>query len=126
MLSIDQLEEFRAEEAAHIGLCWDALRELGADPTCVSPMADTNAVASLGLMQILADPRMTIVQSLHAIHVAELADNDGWQLLIKIARKMGQNDMAARFDRAVEEEDRHLAALRKWMEQLCLKEAGVA
>jgi hypothetical protein len=125
MLSMDQLQQFRAEEAAHIGLCWDALRQLGADPTCVTPLADTNAVASIGLMQVIADPRMTVAQSLHAIHVAELADNDGWQLLIKLARKMGQDDIAGRFQIALEEEDRHLAALRTWMEQICLDEAGV-
>jgi hypothetical protein len=125
MLSVDQLQQFRAEEAAHIGLCWDALRQLGADPTCVTPMADTNAVVSLGLMQVIADPRMTVGQSLHAIHVAELADNDGWQLLIKLTREMGQDDMAARFQAALEEEDRHLASLRTWMEQICLDEAGV-
>ena len=125
MLSSDQLEQFRAAEAAHIGICWDALRQLGADPTCVTPMADTNAVASIGLMQIIADPRMSIAQSLHAIHIAELADNDGWQLLIKLAREMGQDDMADRFETALEEENRHLAALRTWMEQICLDEAGV-
>jgi hypothetical protein len=125
MLSADQLQQFRAEEAAHIGLCWDALRQLGADPTCVTPMADINAVASIGLMQVIADPRMTVAQSLHAIHVAELADNDGWQLLIKVAREMGQDDIADRFQTALEEENRHLAALRTWMEQICLEEAGV-
>ncbi|HKT35042.1 MAG TPA: hypothetical protein VJR03_09435 [Nitrospira sp.] len=124
MLSVDQLQQFRAEEAAHIGVCWDALRQLGADPTCVTPMADTNAVASIGLMQIIADPRMTVAQSLHAIHVAELADNDGWQLLIKLASEMGQDDMAGRFQTALEEENRHLSALRTWMEQICMHEAG--
>jgi len=126
MLSIDQLQQFRADEAAHIGLCWDALRQLGADPTCVTPMADTNAVASIGLLQIITDPRMTIAQSLHAIHVAELADNDGWTLLIKMAKEMGQDDMAGRFRQALAEEDKHLAALRQWMEQICLSEAGAA
>ena len=125
MLSLDQLQQFRAEEAAHIGMCWDALRQLGADPTCVTPLADTDAVASIGLMQVIADPRMTVAQSLHAIHVAELADNDGWQLLIKVARKMGQADLADLFQTALEEEDRHLAAFRTWMEQICLYEAGV-
>ena len=125
MLSVDQLQQFRAEEAAHIGLCWDALRQLGADPTVVTPMADTNAVASMGLMQLITDPRTTIAQSLHAIHVVELADNDGWQLLIKLARKMGQDDMVERFQAALKEEDRHLASLRTWMEQICLNEAGV-
>lgn len=123
-LPMEQLQQFRAEEAAHLGLCWDALRQLGADPTCVTPMADTDAVASIGLMQIITDPRMTVAQSLHAIHVAELADNDGWQLLIKLAKEMGQDDMAAQFRRALDDEDRHLAALRQWMERICLSEAG--
>ena len=124
MLSVDQLQEIRAEEAAHLGLCWDALRQLGADPTAVTPLADTNAVASIGLMQVIADPRMTIAQSLHAIHVAELTDNDGWRLLIKLAREMGQDEMAGRLQTALEEEERHLASLRTWMEQISLNEAG--
>jgi len=125
MLSMDQLQQFRAEEAAHIGICWEALRQLGADPTCVTPMADTNAVASVGLMQIITDPRMTIGQSLHAIHVAELADNDGWALLIYLTQQMGQDDMVANFRRALEEEDRHLEALRQWMKKIALSEAGL-
>jgi len=108
----------------YLGLCWDALLQLGADPTAVTPMADTNAVASIGLMQVIADPRMTIAQSLHAIHVAELVDNDGWRLLIKLARELGQDDMVGQFQTALEEEDRHLASLREWMEQICLNEAG--
>lgn len=124
-LPIEQLQQFRAEEAAHIGLVWDALRQLGADPTSVTPMADTNAVASIGLMQIISDPRMSIAQSIHAIHIAELADNDGWQILIKLAMQLGQHDMAAQFKQALAEEDRHLAVIRQVMEQMCLSEAGV-
>jgi rubrerythrin len=123
-LPIDQLNQFRAEEAAHIGLVWDALRQLGADPTCVTPMADVNAVASLGLMQIISDPRMSIAQSLHAIHIAELADNDGWQLLVKLAEEMGQREMAAEFTKALNEEDQHLAEIRRLIEQICLNEAA--
>lgn len=125
MLSLEQLQQFRAEEAAHSGICWDALRRLGADPTCVTPMADTNAVASIGLMQIITDPRMTIAQSLHAIHVAELADNDGWVLLIKLAKEMGQDELVTQFRKALHEEDRHLTALRGWMDRISLAEAGV-
>jgi len=102
----------------------DALRQLGADPTCVTPMADTNAVASIGLMQIITDPRMSIAQCLHAIHIAELADNDGWQLLIKLAQAMGQDEMASQFTAALTDEDRHLAEVRRLMEQICLGEAG--
>ena len=54
-----------------------------------------------------------------------LQDNDGWRLLIKLARELGREDMAGRLQTALEEEDRHLASLRAWMEQICLNEAGV-
>jgi rubrerythrin len=124
MIALDDLLQFRAEEAAHIGICWDALRQLGADPTCVTPMADANAMASIGLMQIITDPRMSVAQSLQAIHIAELADNDGWAQLIKVAEAMGQDDMVSTFRQALQEEDRHLQALRQWMDQICLSEAG--
>jgi hypothetical protein len=125
MVSMEQLMQFRAEEVAHIGICWDALRQLGADPTCVTPMADVNAVASNGLYQLLTDPRTTSGQSLHAIHIAELADNDGWALLINLAQQMGQDDMVQNFRRAWEEEDRHLEAVRQWMKQIELSQAGI-
>jgi rubrerythrin len=125
MIALDDLLQFRAEEAAHIGMCWDALRQVGADPTCVTPMADTNAMASIGLMQIITDPRMSVAHSLHAIHIAELADNDGWAQLIKLAEAMGQDGMVSTFRQALAEEDRHLQALRQWMNQICLSEAGV-
>ena len=61
-------------------------------------------MASIGLMQIITDPRMSIAQSLHAIHLAELADNDGRHLLITLATEMGQDDMAAEFTNALAEE----------------------
>ena len=126
MVSMEQLMQFRGEEAAHIGICWDALRQLGADPTCVTPMADVNAVASNGLYQLLTDPRTTMGQSLHAIHIAELADNDGWALLIDLAQQMGQDEMIANFRQAWKEEDRHLEALRQWRRQIELSQAGIA
>ncbi len=122
---LDDLRQFRDAEARHMALVWDAMRELGADPTAVTPMADTNAVASIGLMQIISDPRMSVSQSIHAIHVAELADHDGWELLIKLAGQLGQDDMADRFKSALTEEERHLTTIRRLAERICLTEAGV-
>ncbi|HEX2056570.1 MAG TPA: hypothetical protein VHF07_08750, partial [Nitrospiraceae bacterium] len=88
-LSIELLREFRDEEARHFALVWDAMKTLGADPTAMTPAADVNAVASSGLMQIITDPRTSVAQSLHAIHIAELADHDGWELLIKLVEELG-------------------------------------
>ena len=123
-LPIELLREFREEEARHFALVWDAMKVLGADPTAMTPGADVNAVASTGLMQVLTDPRTSVAQSLHAIHIAELADNDGWVVLIKLAEELGQDDMAGRFRKALKEEDRHLSTIRELMEKACLSEAG--
>ena len=125
-LPLDRLREFREDEARHFALVSDALKRLGADPTAETPGADVDAVASIGLMQIITDPRMSVAQSLHAIHIAELADHDGWQLLIKLADELGQDDMVRDFRHALVEEERHLATIREVMEKACLKEAGVA
>jgi hypothetical protein len=124
-LPVDQLRHFRDEEARHFALLMDAMRGLGADPTAQTPAADVNAVASIGLMQVIADPRTSVAQSLHAIHIAELADNDGWQLLIKLAEESGQDEMAEKFRQALVEEDRHLATIREALEKMCMSEAGV-
>jgi rubrerythrin len=125
-LPMDQLRKFRDEEAQHFALVWNAMKSLGADPTAVTPGADIDGVASIGLMQAITDPRTSVAQSLHAIHIAELTDHDGWKLLIKLAEELGQDDMAGTFRGALAEEERHLATIRELIEKLCMSEAGVA
>lgn len=125
-LSLDRLREFRNEEAQHFMLVMEAIKDLGADPTAVTPGADVDGVASIGLMQVINDPRTSIAQSLHAVLIAELADHDGWQLLIKLTEELGQDDMARKFRSALAEEERHLATIREFVEQSCLTEAGVS
>ena len=68
-----------------------------ADPTAMTPCANTAGVASMGIMQVITDPRTTVPQCLSAILTAELADNAGWELLIQLANEMGQDDMVAQF-----------------------------
>jgi rubrerythrin len=123
-LSLEQLLKFRNDEGRHFELLWDAMQELGADPTAQTPEADLNGTASMGWVQIVNDPRTSIAQCLHAIQMAELADHDGWELLIHVAREMGQTDMAEKFQTALLEEDQHLEAIRQVLQQTTLAEAG--
>jgi rubrerythrin len=119
--SVEQLEHFRIEEAEHFELIADCIREMGGDPTVETPSADVVGVLSSGLPKVLSDPRTTFRQGLEAILVAELADNDGWKLLIELA----PNDaMKARFYKALEQEDEHLTRVRTWLEDRVLEAAG--
>lgn len=111
----DELERFRAEELAHFGLVHEAMLKIGADPTAETPAADVIGVASLGVLEVITDPRTTLAQSLDALLTAELTDNDGWDLLIKLSRAVGHDDLAAPFEKAKKDEEIHLAAVRKWL-----------
>lgn len=78
----------------------------------------------MGLVQILTDPRTSVAQCIHAIHIAELADRDGWDLLIQLAAEAGQTDMAERLRNAMREEQHHLDTIRELMARAVLAEAG--
>jgi hypothetical protein len=92
-----------------------AMEELGADPTAITPAADVIGVASSGLLQVVTDPRTTLPQSLDALLTAELTDNDGWQMLIELARIYGKEDLVTRFQIAKAAEEVHLAEVRRWL-----------
>jgi rubrerythrin len=123
--SMEKLREIQSEEARHFKLVSDCIEALGGDPTAQTPCADIAGVESIGLLQVISDPRSTITQSLHAILVAELADNVAWDELIVLAQEMGQGDIATRFQDAVKNERDHLEHIRKWHEQATLEESRV-
>lgn len=121
-----QLRHFCDEEARHFKLVADCIESLGADPTAQTPCADVTGVESAGLMQVVSDPQTSVNQSLHAILVAELADNAGWEELIALAEELGQGDMARQFEQALDEEREHLQQVRQWHQDATLAEARMS
>lgn len=123
LVSIAVLQQFREEEAHHFHVVMQAIQQLGGDPTAQTPSADVNGVESMGLMQVLTDPRTSVSHCLHAVLTAELVDNAGWSLLIELASELGQDELLNQFRPALEEENRHLAQIRSWYEQMTLEQA---
>lgn len=121
--TLADLRRIREEEARHFLLLNQAVTSLGGDPTVQSPCADVAAVASLGILQVLTDPRTTVAQCLQAILTAELTDNDGWRMLIDLSGTLGHAEMAAAFQQALENEEEHLASVRGWLSEEVLKQA---
>lgn len=109
------LQRHHDEELRHANMLWRAITELGADPTAVTPCADLVGVESMGLAQALGDPRTDLAQGLHAILVAELTDRDSWDLLIRLAESLDQQEMLGRFREALQNEERHLMHVRLWV-----------
>ena len=124
--ALDALRQIRADEMAHFRLLCDAAVTLGADPTAQTPCGDVSATASMGLMQVVTDPRTTLAQSLYAMLTAELTDNAGWELLSELGEQSGQSAMAQQFSTALAAEERHLALVKGWLRALVANEAGTA
>jgi hypothetical protein len=121
--TLAQLREIREEELRHFLLLNGAVTSLGGDPTVMSPCADTAQVASLGILQVLTDPRTSVPQCLQAILTAELTDNDGWQMLINLAGELGFAEMATEFRGALANEEKHLTSVRGWLGEHVLAQA---
>jgi hypothetical protein len=115
--SVSDLTAIQRDELEHFGMLMGCAKETGADPTVMTPSADVAANLSKGVRDVLADPRTDLRQCLEALLVAELADNAGWELLISLARELGQEQMATRFERALEEEEEHLVRVKGWLQR---------
>jgi rubrerythrin len=116
-MTINDLEQIRTDEARHFLLLSDAIESLGGDPTSQTPSADLAGVESMGLVQVLNDPRTSIAQSLHAIVTAELSDKAGWETLIALAEEHDLDDMVNDFSKALSEEREHLSLVQTWYEE---------
>jgi hypothetical protein len=112
---IDAVRQIHDEELQHALMLKETLIQLGADPTAITPSADLVAMEGMGLGSVLGDPRTTVGQCLHAMIIAELADHEGWSMLVKLAEDMGQDSLAERFRKAERQEQRHLDQVRAWL-----------
>lgn len=110
-----ELEEILLEEHEHFRLLTEVVTKVGGDPTVMTPSADFHATLSKGALEVVVDPRTTFAQCLEAALVLELADNECWEALVELARQNGEDEAAARFARALEEEAEHLENVRAWI-----------
>jgi rubrerythrin len=113
----EHIADIRRDEARHFLLLKEAIETLGGDPTSQTPSADVAGIESLGLVQVLHDPRTNVAQSLHALLTAELADGAGWETLVALASEGGQDELAASFAQAWDDERRHLVLVHGWYQE---------
>lgn len=121
--SADELRHICDEELEHFRLLQRAITDLGGDATAMTPSADVAGVISHGVLQVACDPRTTIAQTLQAVLTAELADNDGWQMLQQLAAELGHADLEKQCEKAFEQEQEHLQNVRSWLANMTLGEA---
>lgn len=124
-MDLSALHEIHTDEIQHFHLIRETIEKIGGDPTVQTPCADINGVAAMGLLQVMTDPRTTIAQCAEVALIAELTDNDAWDLLIKLVRNAGLEEDAQKFEQAKASEEQHLLRIRRWVEELTLKDRAV-
>jgi hypothetical protein len=111
----DDLEHVRQEEYRHFTLLQSAIEQLGGDPTAVTPSANLQTTAAHGIHEVIVDPRTTLLQSLEAALIVELADNACWEALIELAQEAGEDALVQQFQEALKNEQDHLAKVQAWV-----------
>jgi hypothetical protein len=119
-----EIEEIRNDELVHTLLLRDAIKQLGADPTAMTPCADVTGVAGSGWVQVLCDPRTTLTQCLDVMLGVELYDTASWLLLVDLANQLGFDELAEKFRDAHIDEEAHAVRVRGWVQTAVIGQSG--
>ena len=111
----DDLKHVLNEEYSHFQMLQSIIEQFGGDPTAVTPAANMQGTMSQGIRMVIVDPRTTLLQSLEAILVAELADSTCWETLVELAQEAGEGDLVQSFKQAHMTEQEHLQKVRTWV-----------
>ena len=103
------LEQIRNDEHRHVLMLDRLLHDLGADPTAVTPCANREVVSSKGIIDVMLDPRTSLLDGLESIIIAELADHEQWMALVDTARDLGRENLARIFQANQATEEEHLS-----------------
>jgi rubrerythrin len=121
---LETLLRIRNEELQHFQMLSQCMKDLGGDATAQTPCADVTAASTIGLLQVVTDPRTTLAQSLNAVLTAELTDSAGWELLSELAELAGQKQLVAPFSEALAAEETHVEIVRGWLRTLITEAPG--
>jgi bacterioferritin (cytochrome b1) len=110
---VDQLREIRNEEKEHEEWLEEQIRALGGDAHEVTEMAQLEMSESSGIAGVIEGGDRKILHLIHALLAAELADNAGWDVLVKLADETGDRMAKLQFAKRLAEEAKHLLFIRE-------------
>lgn len=116
------LQHIMEEEFQHFQMLSDLITDMGGDPSAQTPCADISAVAAMGIIQVLTDPRTTLAQCLQGLLTAEMTDNAAWELLIELAEQAGHEELVPQFQKALAAEAEHEAKIKQWLRTMVMED----
>jgi bacterioferritin (cytochrome b1) len=118
---LGQVKEYREQEKEHEEWLEGQIRALGGDAHTPTEHSLLVQAESEGLERVMRRDEK-IAHDFHALLMAELADNAGWDLLVQIADELGDSEAKKEFKKRLEAEEEHLLFVRKTLLELTKKE----
>ena len=120
-LMVEQMQEHRDEEKEHEEWLEKQIRALGGDARSPSEKSILVRAESQGIEHVI-ERDAQLPHDFHALLIAELADNAGWDLLVQLADEVGDRDAKKEFKKRLHEEEEHLLFVRHAVEQFAKDE----
>lgn len=118
---LPQLEEYRDEERDHEQWLAGQIAALGGDARAESEMSRLVKEEWRGVEEVVLHDTQ-IPHLLHALLVAELMDNAGWEILMELADGAGDREAKRQFKKRYQEEEDHLSFARRAVERLAVQQ----
>ena len=119
---LGQMQEHRDQEKEHEEWLEERIRALGGDPHAKTTMVQLTETESKGLEAVILDGDPDVSHLFHALLIAELADNAGWDLLVELADEAEDQEAKRGFKKRLHEEEEHLIFVRRAVERFARRE----
>ena len=117
-----EMAEYRDEEKEHEEWLEEQIRAAGGDAHGDSEMARLEETEASGVEQIVLGGREPLSKMFHALLVAELGDNAGWDLLAQLAAEAGDHEAKRAFKKRLHDEEEHLLFVRRVVQRFARRE----
>jgi hypothetical protein len=107
--------QIRQDQVSHARLVRDIIVDVGADPTALTPAANVTAVAALGFIQVLNDPRTSLVDCIDVLLGVAVTDVAAWDSLTDLVEAFGLTTATERCRSAWQQADEHARTVRGWL-----------
>lgn len=114
---VGQVEKHRNQEKEHEEWLEAQIRALGGTAHEKTDMSSVIERESRGVLDV-ASSDVQLTHVFHALLMAELMDNAGWEILLELADRAGDDEARRAFRQRLHEEQDHLVLAREMMVML--------
>jgi rubrerythrin len=122
MRMLPKLSELHEQEMEHEAWLDEQIRAAGGDAQAETEMTRLEETESSGVEKIVLEEDAPLPKMFHALLVAELGDNAGWDLLAQLAGEAGDHEAKRSFKKRLHQEEAHLLFVRRVVQRFARRD----